>query len=465
MEQDSNLFDKQFNRRLYDAEAAPPSFVWTNIERELRKRRRRRFAFWLFAAGAAGVVLWGYLVGWGVKQPHNPATGVQNTTAETRADVHSGMAGQDATVAPLPGNTSGVIETAENGSAAATSRVVTPKSAPSSDERSYARAGQLRSAAITDIEQDIETADWVGNAGDMTTVDLLVSSFPLAGYLSGPTSAEIAAQKALESAAVAQTPGKIPFIRKRKDSHNCYDFSQNPNVWLIDAYAGPSFSKKQLDARAPAFESYRQQRSNTESRDFSFNAGIRGSLLFGRHFLIRTGLHYEQMTEVFEYVDPNYIKYLVEITQTIIDNKPVTIIDTIGVDYGENYVKTFNRYGLLDIPVEAGVELRKGRFGLSLNGGLSLNILFWKRGTILTAAGQPAPFTPGEKNATEVFRPRTGLSVGGSAQLFFHLQPRLRVFAEPYFRQVLKPLTLDNQPVEQHYRVGGVKIGLTKILD
>lgn len=460
MEQDSNLIDKQFNRRLYDAEAAPPSFVWTNIERELRKRRRRRFAFWLFAAGAAGVVFWGYLIGWGAKQQSYPATETQNTTVETDAASNSGAPGQDATVAPLPSNTSGASETTEKGSTVANFHGLTQKSAPRSGDR-YALASQLEPAAAPDIE----TGYLVGNAGDMANADLLVSDFPLAGYLSGPASSEIAAQKAVEMATVAQTARKIPFIRKRKDAHNCYDFSQNPNVWLIDAYAGPSFSKKQLDARAPAFESYRQQRNNTESRDFSFNAGIRGSLLFGRHFLIRTGLHYEQMTEVFEYVDPNYIKYLVEITQTIIDNKPVTIIDTIGVDYGENYVKTFNRYGLLDIPVEAGIELRKGRFGLSLNGGLSLNILFWKRGTILTASGQPAPFTPGEKNAVEVYRPRTGLSVGGSAQVFFHIQPRLRVFAEPYFRQVLKPVTLDNQPVEQRYRVSGVKIGLTRILD
>ena len=202
-----------------------------------------------------------------------------------------------------------------------------------------------------------------------------------------------------------------------------------------------------------------------EDKDFSFNAGLRGSLLFGRHFLLRTGLHYEQMTEVFEFADPNYIKYLISVTQKIVDGKPVVIVDTIGVDYGENYIKTFNRYGMLDIPIEAGIELRQGRFGLSLNGGLSFNILFWKRGTILSPIGKPEVFTPGKQGAVEVFRKRTGLSVEGSAQFFFHLRPRLRVFAEPYFRQVLKPVTLENQPVDQRYRIGGIKVGMTTILD
>jgi hypothetical protein len=234
---------------------------------------------------------------------------------------------------------------------------------------------------------------------------------------------------------------------------------------MLDVYAGPSFSKQTLEAVDSDFDDYAQMRRSTEESDWAFNAGLRGSLLLGRHFLVRSGLHYEQMTEVFEYADPNYIKYLIEVTQILEGNEWVTIIDTVGVEYGENYTKTYNRYGLLDIPLEMGGEIRSGRFGLSINAGVSFNVLFWKRGTILSPAGQPTPFTPGETGATEVFRPRTGLSAGASGQIFFHLQPRLRVFAEPYYRKILKPVTLDDQPVEQRYSNWGIKIGMTKILD
>ncbi len=225
------------------------------------------------------------------------------------------------------------------------------------------------------------------------------------------------------------------FIRKKKDPKYCYNFAENPNVWMVEAYAGPSFNKRSLQAGIPAFESYAQMRRNTEHPDWSFNAGVRGALLLKRHWLLRTGLHYEQMTEVFEYADPSYIKYIVEII-----NQPgePTIIDTVGVEYGENYVKTFNRYGMIDVPLEMGAELRSGRFGLSLHAGLSVNVFFWKRGTVLSPGNQPKPFTPGAKDATEIFRTRTGLSATGSAQMFVHLKPTVRVFAEPYFRKVLK---------------------------
>jgi hypothetical protein len=93
-----------------------------------------------------------------------------------------------------------------------------------------------------------------------------------------------------------------------------------------------------------------------------------------------------------------------------------------------------------------------------------VNVLFWKRGDILSMNDQPASFDPSD-GELEVFRPRTGLSVSGSVQWFYHLKPRLRVFAEPYFRQVLRPVTLSTQPVEQRYGIGGIRMGLTKILD
>ncbi|MCC6413881.1 MAG: hypothetical protein IT270_19690, partial [Saprospiraceae bacterium] len=44
--------DKLMQGRLYEHSVAPPAFVWTNIDKELRKRRQRKGFFWLlFALG------------------------------------------------------------------------------------------------------------------------------------------------------------------------------------------------------------------------------------------------------------------------------------------------------------------------------------------------------------------------------------------------------------------------------
>lgn len=458
MNQEPDHIDQQFHQRLHGAEVQPPAFVWSNIEQALRKRRRRVIFFWLFAIGLSGIAtLWG-IMAWN----NNIRLGISSDRAlKTLPAAESNP--------KEPGSMQQVSET--------TTGEQTHKASPEINTG----APQAFITTKNDIQPVQQT--WSAATGESPARpdDALVLIAMIDNKTGSNTSQNTPREVSLADMAVLENfpakplafkrmndlPQAKPFIRKnkKKDPHFCYDFSQHPTVWLVDAYVGPTFANKSIESSIPAFDQYRQQRLDTENRDFSFNAGLRGSLLFGQHFLLRTGLHYEQMTEVFEYVDPNYIKYLVEITKTVVDGKPVVIIDTIGVDYGENYTKTFNRYRMLDIPLEGGVELRKGRFGLSLNGGLSFNILFLKRGMILSPIGKPEVFTPGEQGAVDIFRKRTGLSVQGSAQVFFHLKPRLRVFAEPYFRQVLKPVTLENQPVDQRYGIGGIKLGLTTILD
>ena len=450
MEFDPNQLDDIFRQRLHDAEAPPPAFVWPNVARELQKRKRRRFFLWLFAFGIAGAGLWAMFA---PQMVHSPVAG--NTTQAVSKDK------KETAPATLPvpseypkqGSAEADAEGTSLGEANGTARK------PAIEKRS-AKGSDLQPVPPVESQVDIL------NGSDILT-DVSVSSqneqvIPVQSDLTGLLPLETTAPEPLVFSRKNDFPRVKISIHKKKDPKYCYNFTEHPNAWMIDAYAGPSFNKRTLEATDPSFESYAQMRRATEQTDWSFNAGLRGSLLLDRHFLIRTGLHYEQLTEVFEYADPSYVKYIVEII-----NQPgePTIIDTVDVEYGENYVKTYNRFGMLDVPVELGAELRSGRFGLSLNAGLSFNILFWKRGTILSPNNQPTPFTPGEKGATDVFRTRTGLSATGSAQLFFHMNPTVRVFTEPYYRKTLKPVTLEGQQVEQRHSNWGVKIGMTKILD
>jgi hypothetical protein len=223
---------------------------------------------------------------------------------------------------------------------------------------------------------------------------------------------------------------------------------------------GPSLAQRELIS-SPDNRPYLTRRLGTERRDLAYNVGLRAALMIKGNFLIRTGLHYDQITEIFEYIDPSYVKYLVE----IVNQNGVSTIDTVGVEYGEKYQKTFNRLGMLDIPLMAGVELRNGRSGFSIHAGMSFNVLFWKRGAILSPdTGIPASFTPNSGNLA-VFRPRTGVSANASVQWFYHLTPRVRLFVEPYFKKVLRPVSLQAYPVQQRYGIGGLRFGCTKILN
>jgi hypothetical protein len=239
----------------------------------------------------------------------------------------------------------------------------------------------------------------------------------------------------------------------------CYDFDRNPSAWLIDAYAGPSLAQRSLTSRLED-RPYLNQRLSTESQQLAMNGGIRASLMFNRNLLVRTGLHYNQITEVFEYIDPAYVKY--HIVATVVNG--MTKIDTVGVEYGEHYQKVYNRYTTLDVPLMVGVEMRRGRSGVSINAGASFNIWFRKSGAIIDpASSKPARFDADGALEDKVFRQGTGVSACASIQWYYHLGPHLRVFAEPSFRQVLRPVSLKSHPVEHRYSIIGLKLGATRI--
>ena len=63
----------------------------------------------------------------------------------------------------------------------------------------------------------------------------------------------------------------------------------------------------------------------------------------------------------------------------------------------------------------------------------------------------------------DVFRTNLGLSAIASIQWYWHLTPTFRLFVEPSYRQVLRPLTLSSHPVEQRYSLFGLRMGATKI--
>ncbi len=458
MEQPNNI-DQQFRDRLQGAEVPPPAFVWPNVERALQQRRRRLF-FWLwFGLGLTVAGGWALWAGRHSAAPVGTMPIAAAPKTETKRITGVGAtAGRDedySRVSPARANTPSPVNQPQHSASRASTKGI------------FANGKNFKQSSVTTdlpAQSAIFSNTLIPDAAPSVTTQPADISLLSASTAFQPLPAGEYALLNKPMPVLLLPPAKIK--KRAATNKNCYDFAPHAKVWLFDAYVGPSLPKRELNATRPDYENYLGHRRTTEQADWAFHAGLRGSLLLGRHFLLRSGLHYEQMTEVFEYADPDYIQVTIRQTTKIIDNVPVTVIDTIGIDYGEHYVKTYNRYGRLDVPLLAGVEFRKGRAGLSLQAGASLNVYFWKRGTVLDAQLQPQSFTPDDATGkSPVFRQRAGWSTTASAQVFYHLRPRLRVFAEPYGSHNLRPLTLDGQPISQRYTTWGLKLGLTKILD
>lgn len=472
MENQNHIIDEIFRQRLHDSEVPPPPFVWPAVEQELRKRRRKMAFLWFGSFGvvaATAILLWHSDL-WNASQ----GSQLSATSQEISVTGHSSPNPQEI----LPGSDQNSMENrtadmpaaniadreTEQISAEADRNAAAQRSNKGNHIQPQAKQNESTTKNIPAAQNSAENKpiayQIAEESGAFTPV---LNSFELLGV----QALAIVSSDAATQAGLAPKTYKSHSRKKKQQPKVCYDFARHPNAWLVDVYAGPSLAQRSLTSRVDDTP-YLNQRLATERRSLAYNAGVRASLMFNSNFLVRTGLNYEQITEVFEFIDPTSVTYILKFTP----GDPIP--DTLGVQYGENYLKTYNRYGMLDVPMMVGIEMRRGRTGFSINAGLMANILFRKSGVIMDPNTQePARFGPipdnpkaaGPKNSVSepVFRSNLGLSANASIQWYWHLSPNFRVFAEPSFRQVLRPVTLGSHPVEQRYSIMGLRLGATRI--
>jgi len=460
MERPNNI-DDLLRQRLHQAEVPPPAFVWPNVESALR-RRKRRLLFWLLAIGTAASLAASWW--WMLRLRDQPVLD-QPVVAAAERPAAALQPAADIPSHPLP--VEDIPETAAPEMPAAKRKTAPTvpasgrtvfKTAAATIERDGTKAEAQQVAEAHPAAEQTDQADTqaglpaLPNQGSNLESQVTALLPIAAGVLESPERESVVKPVVLAPVKIKKAPKK------------CYDFHTNRQAWLVDAYVGPSWANQRLHTSDSELDDYIFGRQRTEKPDWGFNAGVRASYLFAGNFLLRTGLHYDQYMEQFEHIDPNFIQYSITITQKLINGQWVSVTDTVGIRYGTDYLKTYNRFALLDIPLQAALELRSGPTGVSLNLGGSVNVLFHKRGSMLATNGKPASFTPSD-GQYDVFRTHVGLSLMGSIQWFYHVTPRTRVFVEPYFRHVLEPVTRAGYPVEQSQGVGGVHVGATLIFD
>lgn len=480
MENQNAKIDDIFRQRLLDAEVPPPPFVWPAVEQALQKRKRRVLVLALLAFGmltAGGAWLWQS----GLWNPAHAYPDQANLpiASPLKSLPESSASGSNASYTNHSSLEAIKVQASKDESLSKKdlqAPIVVSKMEQSNRNMGSARFTPDGSTIQAETKPGVESVQNQQNALQATEL-LQANSKTLEPWviLAAEEPLRLADLRSVLSLSAQNRPVLPPknqrfyAHRKKTPPKLCYDFGQHPRAWLFDLYAGPSLAQRSLNSRLEN-EPYLNQRLATESRNVSINAGLRASLMFNRNFLIRSGLQFDQITEEFEYIDPTYIKISIN---DIYVNGQFVGSDTI-VEYGENYLKTYNRYTMLDIPLMVGVEMRQGRSGFSINAGITTNVLFQKKGVIIDPqTHEPArigsvpedlkAIGPRTSLSEDVFRTNLGLSATASIQWYWHLRPHFRLFVEPAFRQILRPVTVNRHPVEQRYSVLGLRLGATKI--
>jgi hypothetical protein len=228
------------------------------------------------------------------------------------------------------------------------------------------------------------------------------------------------------------------------------DAAGNKMYWEV--YSGIDYaSKKYSDTSNSVFQ---EKRKATTSFQSAYSAGFRFTRVFNNGISFRTGLNYSQINEKFSFIQSNIVQ-----TTYIIDavNGDTTGSFTVR---GTRYKTTYNKYRSVDIPLLLGYEVGNGRLHANFNAGAIVNIYSWQKGELLDTNYQPVSITTGKGNNAFHYKTNAGVGFTAAASVYYKLNDRLHLLAEPYFRYNFSPISKEILSLQERFTTIGLRIGL-----
>lgn len=238
--------------------------------------------------------------------------------------------------------------------------------------------------------------------------------------------------------------GNVPCPPAEKDAAG--------NKTYIEFYGGPDYAFKSYSDTTGS--GYLQQRKSSVSPLFAFSAGFRYTRVFSNGASFRTGINYSQVNDRFRYVKGNVI-HNIYITNTG--------GDTTGsyTESGTQYQTSTNKQRTIDIPLVLGYELGNGRLHANVNAGAMVNISNKQTGYTIDQTGKPVNIAAGASTASSYsYRTNAGVSLLGAVSLYYKMNDRLHLMAEPYLRYGLSPVTKQDLTFKQKNHTAGLRLGL-----
>lgn len=168
---------------------------------------------------------------------------------------------------------------------------------------------------------------------------------------------------------------------------------------------------------------------------------------------IRTGINYSQINEKFTYKEGNIVQVVY-----IIDNNG----DTTGsyTATGTKYKSKNNRYHTADIPLIIGYEIGNGRVHANFNAGAIVNVYSWQKGEVLDTSSKPVSISTGGPTSPYQFRNNIGVGFLGSVSVYYKLNDRMHILAEPYYRYNFSSASKPELTLKQKYNTAGLRLGI-----
>ena len=250
-------------------------------------------------------------------------------------------------------------------------------------------------------------------------------------------------------------------VKEEKGPEGCYTFSGGGGQPLLDAFyfdgfAGLGYAFRKLEnLDDPENDFYLTARDSTEREWYSFGTGLRGSMRYEGGLVLRAGVQYSQINEIFEITDGDATR---TVTTEIRDSEGNIIGTETTIEQGELFKKTHNRLRLIDIPVMVGYEWAKDKLTLSANAGASFNLRFTQKGDVLSTKLESITIDSDNPNRLDYFKSKMGVSYIGSIGMTYQLKDNLDLLVEPQIRYY--PNSVGRHTLSQRYTDVGIFTGL-----
>ena len=223
------------------------------------------------------------------------------------------------------------------------------------------------------------------------------------------------------------------------------------NKKYFEFYAGPDYAFRSLQDTGNS--SYLQKRKESTKFKSGYSAGVRYTKVFNNSMSMRGGVNYSQINEKFTFNQGN----VVQVTYIINNNG-----DTIGsyTTTGSRNKTTINRYRSVDIPLVVGYEVGNGKLHANINAGAIINIYSWQKGDVLDASGNPVSITTGKASSPYQFKTNAGVGFIAAVSVYYKLNNRLHIMAEPFFRYNLSQMNKESITLKQKYQTAGLRLGI-----
>lgn len=474
----SQHFDEHIKKRFGDYSPEVDSRIWERIAEKRKERkpgavwslllhnRNRLLVLFLLLAGGSGAWLYinhfysnqnqQQISGKTTTASGNTVSGNNNTTQQANTATATNTTSNDPSVEERNTTTTG--NPASSSRISNTNTIYNSTAVPAVYEDPSARQApsSSRNAANTFLKRKNTTRTGIQSPGIITKnttgeeeTDETEDAIPAGGTLLGRLS--YAAEKVMAKRnAKSGPPIETPLVNFLP---GCPSVEKNAagNKKYFELYASADYGLRSF--KDTGNSAYMQKRKESTKFTSGYSAGVRFTRVFNNSMSIRGGVNFSQINEKFSYSQGN----IVQVTYIINANG-----DTTGsyTTVGTRVKTTQNKYRTIDIPLLIGYELGNGRFHANINAGAVVNVYSWQKGEVLGDSLKPVSITTGKGNSPYQFKTNAGLGITGGVSLYYKLNDRWHIMAEPYFRYNLSPMNKEGITLKQKYNTAGLRLGI-----